>query len=185
MIPKINWKTKHSRLVHKNPWYRIYLDQVVRPDGRSGQYYVVKTKGPSVFIVAMNSKKEICLIRIHRYPTRVISLEIPAGNSEGELPLRAAKRELEEETGYRAKKWRSIGTWQPMNGILQEIGHVFFATGLKKISKDFDRQEGISEIQFVPYRKVLKMALTGGITDGQSIVSLLMAGKRLGWLKIK
>lgn len=185
MASRIHWKTKRSRLVHKNPWYQIYLDDVIRPDGNPGKYYVVKTKGPSVFIVAVNERKEICLIRIHRYPTQMISVEVPAGNSEGEAPLRAAKRELEEETGLRAKKWRHIGKWQPMNGILQEIGHVFLATDLYRFTDKFDEQEGISEIRFIPYKKVLKMIFNGGITDGQSMVSLLLAAERLGWLKTK
>jgi 8-oxo-dGTP pyrophosphatase MutT (NUDIX family) len=183
MKNKLVWKTISSKLVHKNPWYQVFKDKVVRPDGAKGIYHVVKTQGPSVFVAAVNSKREVCLVKIHRYPTHQISFEIPGGNSEGQNLLTAAKRELREETGLSAKSWKRAGAWHPINGICGEVAHVFIATGLSKTENRNAVSEGISETQFLPYKKVLKMIREGEIMDGQTIGGIFLAGFKLGWLK--
>src|SRR4051812_33907197 len=112
-----DWKKLSSKIVYKNPWFQIRKDKVIRPDGQKGTYDVVETHGDSVFVVAFNAREEILFIKLHRYPLGADSLEIPGGNSEGEALPKAAKRELWEETGYKAKTWKRVGTWHPMNGI--------------------------------------------------------------------
>jgi 8-oxo-dGTP pyrophosphatase MutT (NUDIX family) len=173
------WKTLSSKVVHQNPWYKIFQDKVVRPDGKKGEYFVVKTKADAVFVVAVNDRREVCLIDLHRYPTNRFSLEVPAGNSEGQPLLKAAKRELKEETGYEAQSWKKLGSWQSMNGVCREMSHVYLAKNLKKISNKFDRHEGISRVRFVPFRKALGMIVKGQISDGQTIASLFIAGSLL------
>jgi len=95
---KNNWKKLSSRTVFKNPYYQIRRDYVIKPNGTKGFYDVI-IRHPSVFIVAVNKKREACLIELYRYTNQINSLEIPAGNSEGQPPLVAAKKELLEETG--------------------------------------------------------------------------------------
>ncbi len=176
------WKTLSSKSAHQNPWYRIARDRVIRPDGRRGDYYVLHTRGPSVFVVAVNAREEICLVRLHRYPTRMISWELPGGNSDGEPLLKSARRELREETGLLARSWKKLGSWQPMNGVSSEISHVFLASGLEGELRREDKSEGISRVEFVSYLKVLNMIRQGKITDGQSIAGLFLAAFRQGWV---
>lgn len=172
---KISWKTLRTRICHRNPWYVIRASKVIRPDGKKGEYYVLETPGPSVFVIALNAREEICLIKMHRYPTKMVSWEIPGGNSEGQNLLKAAKRELWEETGFKARKWKLAGKCQPMNGVCSEIAHVFIARGLYGGEKHDGLGEGITEIKFVPFPKIMKMVTSGKITDGQTLAGLLLA----------
>lgn len=177
----MRWKKIDSSIVYINPWFQIRKDRVIRPDGKKGTYDVVETHGPSVFVVMMDEKNRVGLIRLFRYPLGRQSLEIPGGNSEGENLLKAAKRELMEETGYEARKWIRAGNWQPMNGVSSETAHVFIARGLKRIDKNAGREEGITEIIFVPFPKTIQMIQSGKITDGQTVGGLFFAGLKLGF----
>lgn len=179
MKNKLVWKTVSSKLVHKNPWYQVFRDEVIRPDGAKGTYHVVKTQGPSVFVVAMNAKREICFVKIHRYPTRQFSFEIPGGNSEGQDLLTAAKRELREETGYSAKRWKWVGAWHPINGICGEVAHVFIASELSWSKHAGAISEGIAETLFIPHKKVLRMIKAGTIMDGQTLSGIFLAGFKM------
>lgn len=169
------WRRLGSRIVHRNPWYHIRRDRIVRPDGRPGAYYVVRTKGPSVFIVALDGRSRVCLLRIYRYPTNRDSWEVPGGNSEGQAPLVAARRELVEETGLDAQSWREAGVWQTVNGLSDELSYVFVAAGLRAVDGQRQREEGIRELRFVAWSVLARMVRIGELSDGQSIVALMKA----------
>ena len=165
------WKTLSSKIVHKNNWYHVRKDKVIRPDGKPGEYNVMVTK-PSVFVVAVNNKKEVYLVGLYRYTTAMYSLEVPAGNSEGMRPLAAAKKELKEETGLTARKWKQIGKFQAANGFMSEIAFVFLATDLVEGNENSQLEEGIAEVRKIPLRKALAMIESGEINDGQTIVAI-------------
>ena len=173
-MKKNPWRKLSSKTVYKNPWYSVRQDMVIRPDGKNGEYNVVVTH-PGVYIVALNTKKEIYLVGLHRYTTNMYSLEVPAGSSDGQKPLVAAKRELREEAGLKAAQWKQIGTFQTANGFAEEMGYVFLAQELIEISQNEQLEEGIQEVVKVPFNKALKMVETGEITDGQTIVAITLA----------
>ena len=130
-------------------------DKVIQPDGQRGIYGVMESS-PSVFIVAITTKKEIYLLRQYRYPTKIWSWEIPSGGSDGEPLLTAAKRELWEETGLEAKRWTKIGKFQAANGISNQWRFAFIAKGLKQTNSHKQKDEGIVEITTKPFNKILK-----------------------------
>src|SRR5690349_10434304 len=80
------WKTISSKVVHKNKWFSVRKDNVITPSGKPGEYNVVESSD-SVFIIALNSKKEIAFINLYRYPTQQFSLELPAGHTDNQKPL--------------------------------------------------------------------------------------------------
>ena len=175
------FKTRSSRVVHKNPWFTVRHDTVTHPDGRKGNYFVVD-RPDMVSIAAVNKKKEICLITLHRYPTDTVSIEVPAGGTEGQRPLIAAKRELAEETGYVASRWKKIGQQQTLNGLVTDWNHIYLATGLRMTKQHAQEEEGISNVQMVPLRKAVRLIRKGTLQDTHSVAAIMTAALELGIL---
>ena len=179
---KNRWKLLSQKFVHVNPWYSVRCDKVLRPEGKRGTYNVI-VKPPAVFVVAVDEKDRVALIQLYRYPTQRYSMEIPAGGMEKETPLQAAKRELKEETGLVAKHWEKIGLVQIANGIMDQLGHVYLATDLSHGNATGHEEEGIDDVLFVPFKKIISLIVDGKITDSNSITPLLMAAVILKVLK--
>ncbi|MBD7982558.1 NUDIX domain-containing protein [Oerskovia merdavium] len=194
------WTTQSTRTVYENPWIRVREDQVVRPDGAPGIYGVVEMRWPSVFVVALTDADEVVLVTQHRYATGSVSIEVPAGATDGEDPLVAARRELLEETGLRAREWVHVGGMDALNGVANAPEHVFVARGLTGFPPVADArgadagagdrdgrapsaaqaEEGISRVEVLPFGQVLGMVADGRIRDGESIAALALAGLWLG-----
>lgn len=168
------WKKLSSKNVYSNPWFSVREDQVEKPGNRTGVYGVLET-APSVFIIALTDKNEIYLTGLFRYPTGKYGLEVPAGGSDFEDLLVAAKRELQEEVGLKGGKWEKIGEFTPLNGIANEVSHVFLAQDLEETNTEIDPNEGIIEIKKVPFEKAFDLIRSGEISDGQSISALTFA----------
>lgn len=168
------WKKLSSKVVYKNQWFSVREDQTLKPGNREGIYGVVETP-PSVFAVALNEKREIYLVGLFRYPVEKYGLEVPAGSSDNEDLLLAAKRELLEETGIKAKDWVKVGQFTPLNGISNEISNVFLARDLEETGSEPDKNEGIMEVRKVAFEKVFDLIESGEISDGQTISALTLA----------
>lgn len=172
---KINpWKKLSSKVVYENQWFSVREDEVEKPGDRTGVYGVVETP-PSVFIIALTEGNEIYLTGLYRYPTGKYGLEVPAGGSDNQDLLEAAKRELLEEVGLTAKIWEKVGSFTPWNGISSEVSHVFMAKDLQEMGTEIDPNEGIIEIRKIVFEKVFDLVKSGEISDGQTISALTLA----------
>lgn len=161
-------------VVHKNPWYEVRRESIVRPTGEDGEFFVVH-KGPLVFVVAMTEDEKIVLIKLYRYTTKVESIEVVAGATDGEDSQLAAERELREETGYTAKTWHKLGRVQSENGITDRFADVFLATELTLTDNHEKEEEGITDILEKSIEEVKQMLTDGSITDMGTIGSLFLA----------
>ena len=171
------WRQLSSEVVYDNPWIRVREDQVLRPDGERGIYGVVHFKQLAVGILALEDDF-IYLVGQYRYPLETYSWEIPEGGcAEGEDPLEAARRELQEETGLRARHWTKLGEAHLSNSVSDELAVWYLATGLTQGERNPEGTEQL-EVRRVKFDEALRMALTGEITD--SISQLAIMHYRLG-----
>ena len=175
------WQTRSSSIVYANPWIQVREDRVQRPDGSDGIYGVVEMRNPAVFIVPLTDADEVVLVEVERYTTGRVSLEVPAGGSDGEDLLVAAQRELMEETGLTAGSWELIGNPFALNGVCRAPEHVFLARGLEAAGGgDGQAEEGIVGVRRVPWATALSLIQDGTIVDGETVAALMYAAITLG-----
>lgn len=166
------WKTLASREVYDNPWIRIREDEVVRPDGEAGIYGVVHYKNVAIGILPVEDD-HIYLVGQYRYPLDQYSWEIPEGGCpEDEDVLSAARRELAEETGLRAKNWKLMGEAHLSNSVSDERAVWFLATELTQGEHEPEGTEQLN-IRRLPAEQVFKMAANGEITDALSLLAIM------------
>ena len=141
-------------------------------EGRKVRREIIEHKGAAAML-AFDEDDKVILVKQHRFPHGYV-LEIPAGTLEKrEEPVKCAFRELEEETGYTAKKMTPLITYYPSIGYNAEIIHCFLASGLKKISDlKLDDDEILSVVK-MDLKKLLSMIKTGKIQDSKTICTVL------------
>jgi 8-oxo-dGTP pyrophosphatase MutT (NUDIX family) len=178
------WQRLDTKVVYQNDYMTIHEDTVITPDGKPGSYGWVETP-PSVFIVAIDNDDKITLIEQTRYVTGRPSWEVPAGSTDGQDPLDAAKRELEEEAGLHADRWVQLtGQTYPWNSSSPEYSLHLIATGLHAARHPrTDTDDVITDTKKVTWQEVFEMIKSGEIQNGQTITALTIAGLHLGVLK--
>jgi ADP-ribose pyrophosphatase len=125
----------------------------------------------------------VLLERQYRHAAKDSLWELPAGRIDGgEKPLAAAKRELLEETGYTAKRWKRILCFYASPGFVAETMTVFWAEGLKAGAAQPEQDEVI-EHRLIPLSKAVRMVLRGTIRDAKTIVGLLWLKQHLAFQK--
>ena len=141
-------------------------------EGRNVRREVIEHRGAAAML-AFDEDGKVILVKQHRFPHGYV-LEIPAGTLEKkEDPIKCAFRELEEETGYRARKMTPLITYYPSIGYNLEVIHCFIASGLKKISDlKLDEDEILSVVK-MDLKKILTMIRTGKIQDSKTICAVL------------
>ena len=124
-----------SEVVYEGPLFRVLHDKLIEPGGKHSERDVIRHNGSVVILALDNSKSKkdpwIVMERQYRHAANQYLWELPAGKLDpGEDPLAGAQRELEEETGYRAKKWKPLVEYYASPGFLGESMKVFLAEGL-------------------------------------------------------
>jgi ADP-ribose pyrophosphatase len=172
-----------SDVVFEGPLFRVVRDRLIEPGGKEGVRDVVRHNGSAVILAVDNSKSKkdpwIVMERQYRHAANRFLWEVPAGKLEpGEDPLAGAKRELEEETGYRAKKWKELVEYYASPGFLGESMKVFIAEGLMPGDARPEDDELI-ELRLVKMSELLTTIEKGGIMDGKTLSSVLLYARLL------
>jgi ADP-ribose pyrophosphatase len=161
-----------SQSLYKGKIVQLKLDEVVEPGGVTAQREVV-CHGGSVVVVPRLPDGRVVLVRQYRYATRRWLWELVAGGMErGESPLEAARRELLEETGYRARQFTQWFDFYPSPGFLSERMFLVEARLLTRSKARPEADERIQVGHFTPSR-LLKMLRRKEIRDGKTLVGLL------------
>jgi ADP-ribose pyrophosphatase len=157
--------------------FSVYTDTIVEND-RKITRDVVRHNG-SIVVLAIDDTKSardplIVIERQYRHAAGQFLLEVPAGKLEaGEKPLAGAKRELLEETGYKAKRWRKMVRFYASPGFVGEALQIFIAEGLTSGTAQPEYDEQL-EIEMIPLSKLLRMIDAGEIHDGKTLISILL-----------
>ncbi|MDR3092925.1 MAG: NUDIX hydrolase [Endomicrobium sp.] len=166
-----------EKLIKKNKVYcgsaiDLFCDKIKLPNGAVAKREYLGHPGAAA-VLPFISRKSIVLVKQYRYPINQITYEIPAGKiDKGETPLECITRELEEETGYRAKKLKKLLAFYPTAAFSNEIIHIFAAFGLINGEQNPDEDEFVSR-EIMSFKEAVKMVKTGKIKDSKTIIALL------------
>ena len=170
--------TTSSNVVWSCPWYSVRQDEIELPDGDTAVYNTI-TKSPAVWIVPVLSDGRIAMIHTYRYTVDDWCWEVPAGGVKpGQSLAEAALVELREEVGGVPRHLEHVHQFYTANGICDEVGHIFLATGVETGPTEHEPVEVI-DIHPLPAAEVLQMARHGQITDATSALAVLLCEARL------
>jgi ADP-ribose pyrophosphatase len=185
--PKKSVRILSSKVVYRGPVFQITSDQVKEPSGVTVRRDVVRHSGSVVIMAAENSRlllrgkqeprkqaePRVLLVRQYRYTSNDFLWELPAGRiDEGEDELPAAKRELIEETGFTAERWKRALFFYVSPGFLDETMAVYLAEGLTAGQARPEEDEFIVK-RFFSLSQAVRMATKGVIRDAKTIASIL------------
>lgn len=152
---------------------RVAQDTTVLPTGETVRRDVVLHPG-AVAILPLVDDERVCLVRNERPIVGETLLEVPAGTLEpDEPPEAAAVRELAEETGYRAGRWRKLAVFTPSPGVLSERTHLFVAQDLTPGPLKLEKDERLEPF-VVPWQEALAWAVDGTLRDAKTLVAILL-----------
>jgi ADP-ribose pyrophosphatase len=171
-------KVLSSKIVFKGKVFSIYRDEVIEPTGVENIREVIRHNG-SVVILAVDESKnprdpEVILERQYRHAAGQFLLELPAGRVEpGEATLAAAKREMIEETGYRAKRWTLLTKYFASPGFLGEWMQIYLARDIRDGEAQPEADEQIEVIR-MRLSEALSLASANKIHDGKTLIALML-----------
>lgn len=174
-----------SRTVYRGPVFWVTSDEVVEPSGIRVRRDIVRHTGSVVILATTGGPREphVLLECQYRHAADSYLLELPAGRiDKGEKALPAAKRELLEETGYTARKWKQILNFYASPGFVAEPMTLFWAQGLKPGPAQPEADEVIEQ-QMIPLSEALRMVQNGSIRDAKTISGILWLALHQNGLK--
>jgi ADP-ribose pyrophosphatase len=175
-----SWRTLGREYVYQSTWCAFRVDEVELPGGAKIEYGVLESGGFAA-VVPVTGGGDLVLVRQWRQPLGAFTLELPSGGVDaGEKPERAARRELFEETGYRAEGLEHLVSVHTSTGRSTEVCHLFRCAAVR--GERGPRPEPTEFIRVVelPFGEALQRVSEGGITDAATVLGLLWSAGGAG-----
>ncbi|MGH2630507.1 MAG: NUDIX domain-containing protein [Actinomycetota bacterium] len=167
------WTRTSRSLAYENAWIQVFHDEVVRPDGQPGVYGVVHPRTHAVGVVAIDEHDRVLLVGQYRYTLGRYSWEIPEGGVPiGDDPLEGARRELAEETGYRASSWQELMRFSLANSATDETGALYLASDLTEGEPAPDETEELA-VRWMPFEEAVDRVRSGELFDSMTQMGIL------------
>jgi ADP-ribose pyrophosphatase len=173
----VNGEPPERRVIFRGRKVDLALQAVRLADGRTAEREVVLHRGAVALLVEVDADR-LCLVRNERYAVGAMLLEVPAGTIDpGESPEETARRELTEETGYRARRVEPLGSWWVSPGVLSERMYLFRCTELEPGPPTHQPDERIEPF-LTTWDEALAMVRDGRIDDAKTMLALLIGDRR-------
>jgi uncharacterized protein len=167
-----------SELLSGSPWRAVIRDRL-RIDGRETTYEYLAVPR-AVFVAAVTDEGDLLLVRQYRHPVRDWTLEVPAGSvREGESAHEAAERELREETGGEAREWHHLSTFYSSSAHTSLRSDAWLALDVEIVGETVEEEWEDVTLVRMPLAEALSSARSGGFTEGQTALTILLAAERL------
>lgn len=175
------WITLSGEEKYENRWIKVTEYQVINPGGGRGIYGKIHFKNKGIGIIPVDHEGNTWLVGQYRYTLNEFHWEIPEGGAPlGEDPLKAAQRELKEETGLVAKKWTRLLRLNTSNSVTDEECVIFLAEDLEEGENELEDTEADLKVRKIPLKEAIDMVVRGEIADSMSMMGLLMLGRMKG-----
>lgn len=179
------WKLLSEKTCFQNQWWKVVERKFVTPNGKKIDWFVLE-KPDAVCVFCLTKQGKLVAIRYFRPGIQKMVYDIPSGFiNKGEKPLHAAKRELREETGFKAGKFINLGSYAANAAGDTLMLHCFLALQAEKVSgQNLDHGEEI-EVKILTLKQLLAKIKSKDFLDSTRLGVIFMALEKLGKLKIK
>lgn len=173
MIKRGPWTTLSEEVRYETPWIRVTHHDILDPSGRKGIYGTVHFKNLAIGVIPLDEELNTWIVGQYRYPIEAYSWEIPEGGGRRDVPpLESAQRELREEAGIEAGRWREIQRMDLSNSASDEHAILYIAQDLTFHAPEPDHDEELV-LKKLPFDELYAMVLRGEILDSLSVAAVL------------
>ncbi|QUG99807.1 NUDIX hydrolase [Saccharopolyspora erythraea] len=166
------WVTHGERLVYESDWVRVGLADISVPSGERFEHHTVWFPPVAMAVVLDNERSSVLLSWRHRFAPNIWNWELPGGIIDpGEEPIDTVRREITEETGYRAESIKHLITFEPAVGMLRNPNHVYLAQDITLVSEPEELNEG--KFRWVSRTQIPELIQSGQISNSGTLVALL------------
>jgi 8-oxo-dGDP phosphatase len=171
----MKWTVHGRRRIYASPWIELWLDDVEIPGGDRFEHHVVRMRPTVTALVFDGTAERVLLLWRHRFISDVWGWEVPGGwVDDDEAPAEAIRREVEEETGWRAGPMRELGSWFNMPGISDVQCTLYRSDSATLIDSPTDGSES-TRVEWVSVRDIPRLIADRQITDADTLIALSFA----------
>lgn len=167
------WRAHGERVIYDSPWIWLGQLDVEPPEGDRYWHHAARYRSAAMMALVDDDDRVLLAWR-HRIVTGTWGWEVPGGLvDDGEKPIDAARRELEEETGYRAGRVEHLLTYQPMPGAV-DSPHALFLGRAPELVHDVPDVNEAARLEWRPLAEVPALIASGDVTNAATVIALLM-----------
>jgi 8-oxo-dGTP pyrophosphatase MutT (NUDIX family) len=171
----VKWIEHGRRPIYQSDWVSLWLDDVETPDGERFEHHVVRVPKEATSVAVVNHEDSVLMLWRHRFIIDQWGWELPSGwVNAGEAPEQAARREVEEETGWQVHNLTHLGSCNADNGLVALRSHLYLTRSATYAGPPQDTTEA-DRVEWVPMADVPKLIKNGHIQDAPVMVTLLLA----------
>jgi 8-oxo-dGTP pyrophosphatase MutT (NUDIX family) len=167
------WIVHGRRNLYTSEWIRLDMTDVELPDGSRFEHHTAWMPAAAMTVLLNDAQTHVLMMWRHRFVPDVWNWELPGGLiDDGETPEQTAIREVEEETGYRARSLEHLVTFEPMIGMLNCPHHVFLGRGAEQVGGPTETTE-MARMEWVPLTDLPSLIAGGEIKNSGTLVAVL------------